>query len=118
MDARAQNTSDSNSSLARVESKTARAGPDMRSTSKPSPMTRRMSRSLGAGFAVTKLPNKDTAQLPAFGCKSQYDPQSAGKPQTSRGRNSEARFELIPVGNMHTAGISPSAVNSGSTTKR
>ena len=56
MDDRAQKTSDSNSSLARTESKTARAAASTRSASKSSSMIKRMSKSFGAGSAVTKLP--------------------------------------------------------------
>jgi len=100
-DPRAQKMSDSNRSLARVESKTARAGPHMRSASKPSPTIGRMSRSLEAGLAVTKRPQTKTRRSCPLSAASRIVICCRGKRQTSRGRNSEARFELIPVGNVH-----------------
>ena len=60
MEALAQNTSDSNNSLARTESKTACAEAGIRAASKCSSMIRRMSISLGPGFEVTKLPQTKT----------------------------------------------------------
>src|SRR5579872_984657 len=66
IEARDQKTWDSNRSLARVESKTACAGAGIRSTSKSSLMIRRISKSLGAGFAGDKTtPNEDTAESSA-----------------------------------------------------
>src|SRR4029077_17527066 len=65
MEARAQIASDSNRSLARVESKISRAGGAIRSTSKSSSMIKKISRSLGAGFVVTE-PNMSENLWPDF----------------------------------------------------
>jgi hypothetical protein len=61
-----------------MESKTACAGAGIWSTSKSSLMISRMSRSLGDGLAVTKLPQtKNTTQSSAGGSEFQVGPQPA-----------------------------------------
>src|ERR1035437_11017117 len=112
---RAQKTSDSNRSLARVESKTSRDGGATRSTSKSSFMISRISRSLGAGFVVTKLPQTKTRRsLPVFAASSTRAcnrPNSHTRLAVARPKrdwNSCQPVACTPLGR------SPSELNSGS----
>jgi len=116
MDARDQNTSDSNNSLARTESKTACAEAEIWLVSKSSSMIKRMSISRGAGFEVTKLPQTKTRRsfplVAASSISARKRPAShirLGDELQNRDRNSCQSAICTP------GGSSPSAVNSGST---
>ena len=115
IEARPQKTSDSNRSFARVESKTACAGADICSTSKPSLMISRMSRFLGEGLAVTKLPQtKIRRSRPPVAASSRMlrnRPDShrrLGDEHPKRDMNSRQLARCTP------GGSSPSMVSSGS----
>jgi len=116
MEARAQKTSDSNRSFARAESKTSFADGAIRSTSKDSSMIRRISRSLGAGLVVTKLPQTNTRRSFPVPSASSSNARNRLNSHTRRGVampkrdwNSCQPVTCTPNGN------SPSGVNSGST---
>src|SRR5258705_10760235 len=101
MEARAQKTSDSNRSLARVESKTACAEAAKRSTSKSSLINEEDVEISGSGFPGDKTsPDEETAQFSGCANKVQEGPQPAEQPETPRGGPAESRFELLPIGNV------------------